>query len=123
MFAIVPGQPESDVIAVGVKILRSMAQPPERLPGRLWFTLSQGRLNYSVLRFNISISLGKCTAVVMEMIMPHLVAKRILPDIGGDDRLQCAPADLAFDRLLRNLTVVNDFYRASFPGSIEMERL
>jgi hypothetical protein len=59
----------------------------------------------------------------MKVIMTHLIAKRILPDVGSDNHIQRPPADLAFDRLMRNLTVVNDFHRASFPGSIEVERL
>ena len=46
----------------------------------------------------------------MKVIMPNLIAKRILPDVGGNDSIQRTLADLTSNRLLCNLTMVNDFH-------------
>ena len=73
-------------------------------------TSSQGGLNYVMPRLHIGIPADECIAVLVKVIMPNLIAKRILPDVGFNEGIQRTLTDPASNRLPCNLTMINDFH-------------
>lgn len=71
-----------------------------------------------MLRLHIGIPAVECIAVIVKVIMPNLIAERILPDVGSNDGIQRTLADLTSNRLLCDLTMINDFQGDPLPSVV-----
>ena len=116
------GEPQVDVIAVGVKILDGMRQSSKRGPGGGGIICQQRWEDQGALLLNIGVGFFKGTSIKMIFIVTDLREQAILIEVGICDFFERLRAEVSTQGKARHLDMVGFKHRSIISEAYPLDR-
>ncbi len=109
-------QPQGDVIRMSIEILRSVQQATKRHASTHIARAQQCCKDITSLLIDVLIARINGIVVVVDLVVPKLILKRVLPDIGSDDQFEGALTEVWGKRRAGHFDMVFTYHGKIIPN-------
>ncbi len=109
-------QPQGDVIGMSIEILGGVQQTSKCHTSTHIARAQQCRKDVTTLLIDVPIARINGVVVVVDLVVPKLILKRVLPDIGSDDQFEGALTEMRGKRRAGHFDMVFTYHGKIIPN-------